>query len=84
MATHSSVVACEIPWTEETGGLHTVNGVTKRQTRLTTKQQDYMCVCVCVCLFTYVCVYIYVYILFKRFFLQFQSFTYPSEDMGPG
>ena len=32
MATHSSVVACEIPWTEETGGLHTVHGVTKSQT----------------------------------------------------
>ena len=30
MATHSSILALEIPWTEEPGG--TVHGVTKRQT----------------------------------------------------
>ena len=30
MATHSSILACEIPWTEEPGGLH---GVTKSQTQ---------------------------------------------------
>ena len=27
MATHSSILAWEIPWTEEPGGLHTVHGV---------------------------------------------------------
>ena len=31
MATHSSVLAWTIPWTEEPGGLH---GVTKSRTRL--------------------------------------------------
>ena len=31
MATHSSILAWEIPWTEELGGLH---GVTKSQTQL--------------------------------------------------
>ena len=31
MATHSSILACRIPWTEEPGGVH---GVTKTQTWL--------------------------------------------------
>ena len=34
MATHSSVLAWEIPWTEETGELHSVHGIAKSQTRL--------------------------------------------------
>ena len=34
MATHSSILAWEIPWTEQPGGLHTVHRVTKSQTRL--------------------------------------------------
>ena len=29
MATHSSILAWEIPWTEEPGGLHTVHVVAK-------------------------------------------------------
>jgi len=33
MATHSSVLAWEIPWTEELGRLHTVCRVLKSQTR---------------------------------------------------
>ena len=32
MATHTSVLAWETPWTEEAGGLHTVYGVTKSWT----------------------------------------------------
>ena len=32
IATHSSILAWRIPWTEEPGGLHTVHGVTKSQT----------------------------------------------------
>ena len=27
MATHSSILAWTIPWTEEPGGLHTVHGI---------------------------------------------------------
>ena len=34
MATHSSILAGLIPWMEGLGGLHTVYGVTKSQTRL--------------------------------------------------
>ena len=34
MATCSSVLAREIPWIEEPGGLHTVHGVTESQIRL--------------------------------------------------
>ena len=29
MATHSSILAWKIPWTEEPGELHTVHGVAK-------------------------------------------------------
>ena len=31
MATHSSIVAWEILWTEDSGELHTVHGAAKRQ-----------------------------------------------------
>ena len=34
MATHSSILAWRIPWTEEPGGLHVVHGITKSRTRL--------------------------------------------------
>ena len=37
MATHSSILACRIPWTEEPGGLKSV-GSRKSQTWLATKQ----------------------------------------------
>ena len=30
MATHFSILAGEIPWTEEPGGLHTIHGGRKR------------------------------------------------------
>ena len=40
MATHSSIVAWEILWTEEPGGLQSV-GSQKSQTRLATKQQHW-------------------------------------------
>ena len=39
MATHCSILAWEIPWTEEPGGLQ-VHGVAKSRTRLVTKQQQ--------------------------------------------
>ena len=42
MATHSSILAWRIPWTEESGGL--VHEVAKSQTRL---KQLSACVCVC-------------------------------------
>ena len=32
MATHSSILAWRIPWTEKPGELHTVHGVTKSHT----------------------------------------------------
>ena len=34
MATHSSILAWKIPWTEEPGRLQSVRGVAKNQTRL--------------------------------------------------
>ena len=32
-ATHSSILAWRIPWTEQPGGLHTVHGAAKNWTR---------------------------------------------------
>ena len=34
MATHSSILAWRIPWTEEPGGLESVHAVPKSRTRL--------------------------------------------------
>jgi len=34
MATHSSILAWRIPWTQEPGRLHTIHGVTKSKTQL--------------------------------------------------
>ena len=42
IATHSSVLAREIPWTEEPGGA-TVHGVAKSQTRLSTHTLLILC-----------------------------------------
>ena len=39
MATHSSILAWEILWTEGLGGLHTVHGVSRVRHDLATKQQ---------------------------------------------
>ena len=36
MATHSSIPAWRIPWTEDPGGIHTVHEVTKSQPELST------------------------------------------------
>ena len=43
MATHSSILAWEIPWTEEPGGLQSIR-LQESQTRLTTEQKQYGCV----------------------------------------
>ena len=32
MATHSSILAWRIPWTEEPGGVYIVHGITKSET----------------------------------------------------
>ena len=39
MATHSSILAWRIPWTEEPGGLQSM-GIAKSQTRLKNNQVD--------------------------------------------
>ena len=39
MATHSSIFAWKIPWTEEPGGLQSM-GVTKNQTQMSERAQD--------------------------------------------
>ena len=44
MATHSSILAWEIPWTEEPGRLQSM-GVTKSQTRLSNSTTTKTCLC---------------------------------------
>ena len=39
MAPHSSILACEVPWTEEPGGLQSM-GVSRVKHSLATKQQQ--------------------------------------------
>ena len=45
MATHSSILAWRIPWTEEPGGLHTVHGVAKSRHDLATITTSPACCC---------------------------------------
>ena len=40
MATHSSIIASEIPWTEETGGLQSLEPQRVRHNLATKQQQD--------------------------------------------
>ena len=49
IATHSSILALEIPWTEEPSRLQSM-GCKRVRHSLATKQQ-HMCVCVCVCVY---------------------------------
>ena len=39
MATHSSILAWEVPWTEEPGGLQSVGGTTSMVKELDTSEQ---------------------------------------------
>ena len=41
MATHSSILAWEIPWTEEPGGLH---GVASNRTQLSMHTLPFVCI----------------------------------------
>ena len=42
MATHSSILACRIPWTEEPGGLQFMGTQIVRYDLATEKQQTYL------------------------------------------
>ena len=44
MATHSSILAWEIPWTEESGGLQSMES--QKRHDLVTKQQQHTSTCV--------------------------------------
>ena len=49
MATHSSILAWEIPWTEEPGGQQSMGLQKGRQDLLTKQQQQYIYVVVIEC-----------------------------------
>ena len=59
MATHASIPAWEILWTEEPGGLQSGQGV--RHDLVTKQQHPCVCVSVCVCMCVCVCVCIYMF-----------------------
>ena len=56
MATHSIILAWEIPWTEEPSGLCNPWGCKRVRHNLVTKQRK----CVYVCVYMYMCVYMYI------------------------
>ena len=49
MATHSSILAWRIPWTEQPGGLQFMGSQRVGHVSL------YVCMCVCVCIYIYIC-----------------------------
>ena len=55
MATHSSILARRIPWTEEPGRLQFMGLQRVRHDLVTEQTHTHMCVCVCVCV-VYVCI----------------------------
>ena len=65
MATHSSIPAWRIPWTEKAGGLQYMGC---KESDMTEQLNHHCYICVCVCIYVYVkmyvciCVYIYMYI----------------------
>ena len=61
MATHSSILAWEIPWTEEPGSLQSM-GLQRVRRNWATNTYICVCVCVCVCVYTYIYIYTHIYI----------------------
>ena len=57
MATHSNILAWEIPWTEEPDGLQSMGSQIVRYNHHQQQQQNtytYMCVCVYTCVYTHI------------------------------
>ena len=57
MATHSSILAWEISWTEEPGRPQSM-GLQRLRHDLVTKEQQYTYVYMCVCVYKYIYVHI--------------------------
>ena len=58
MATHSSILAWEMPWTGEPGRLQSMGSQESDTTEQLNNNNLVQRVCVCVCLFVCVCVYV--------------------------
>ena len=83
MATHFSILAWRIPWTEEPGGLQSI-GLQRVGHHWVTKYSTcmYVCVCVCVCAVTSI-LYIYIYIyIYTSVFPQHILALHPSGPVG--
>ena len=75
MATHSSILAWEIPWTEESGRIQSMGPQESDMTQQLNHHhhiQIYVCVCMCVCIYmcVCVCVCVYIYIWLTHFDIQ--------------
>ena len=84
MATHSSILAWKIPWTEEPSRLQSMGSQRVRHDWVTNTFTFIIYMCVCVCVFVCVCIYIYIYIYIKliklpgfwiMYFFTFFSFS---------
>ena len=51
IATHSSILAWRIPWTEDPGGLQSTGSQRVGHDSATKQKQTHVCVCVCVCVY---------------------------------
>ena len=78
MATHSSILAWEVPWTEEPGRLQSKESQGVRYDSVT-RQHKRVCVFVCV----YIHIYIYI-LIFKDLpgGLEFKAYVYNEGDLG--
>ena len=76
MATHSSIFAWEIPWTQELGRLQSMGHKESDMTEWL--RHTHICVCVCVC----VCVYVFMHGRwphnFSLYFLEIERFSFAS------
>ena len=65
IATHSSILAWETPWTEEPGGYNPCGHKIIGHDLVTKQQHIYVYICVCI---LFVCVYIRIHKIYKRIY----------------
>ena len=76
MATHSSILAWRIPWTEESSRLQSMELQVGSLPLVPPGKYVYMCVCICVC----VCVYIYIYIIKYNYIIVSEKAMAPHSS----
>ena len=72
MATHSSILAWRIPWTEEAGGLQSMDC---KESDMTEQLNHHCYICVCVCVYVYVNMYVCIYVYIYAYISESLSYT---------